>query len=182
MQTTHRRYIIDGNKRSEMNEMKDIMIKIKGSQATDESGEDTLEFVTEAKLYKRGEALYVIYEESELSGIPGCKTRLKLKNNEVQMKRFGKGAGSGSEIRFEKGKRYTGYYHTPFGPIEIEVLTNRLENTLSEHGDGQLDIDYSISLKGLMEGRNRLSITMMQQYTGAAGRCTADMPENSGIQ
>ena len=66
--------------------MKDIMIKIKGHQAADDTGEDSMEFITEAKLYKRGEALYLIYEESELSGIPGCKTRLKLKGDEVQLK------------------------------------------------------------------------------------------------
>lgn len=141
--------------------MKDIMIRIKGHQANDESGEDSIEFITEAKLYKRGEAMYLIYEESELSGIPGCKTRLKLKDREVQMKRFGRGSGTGSEIKFEKGKRYKGYYDTPFGPIEMEVLTNKLENTLSEQGDGYIDIDYSISLKGLLEGRNKLNITLM---------------------
>lgn len=120
-----------------------------------------MEFITEAKLYKRGEALYLIYEESELSGIPGCKTRLKLKGNQVQMKRFGEGAGIGNEIRFEKGKRYTGLYDTPFGAIQMEVLTNEIENTLSEEGKGELDIDYSISLKGLLEGRNQLNITLM---------------------
>ena len=76
--------------------MKDIMVRIKGHQASDETGEDSIEFVTEAKLYKRSGAMYLIYEESELSGIPGCKTRLKLKGDEVQMKRFGLGAGSGS--------------------------------------------------------------------------------------
>ena len=43
----------------------------------------------------------------------------------------------------------------------MEVLTNKLENTLSEQGDGHIDIDYSISLKGLMEGRNKLNITLM---------------------
>ena len=51
-------------------------------------------------------------------------------------------------------------YDTPFGAIELEVLTNRLENNLTE-GGGNLDIDYSISLKGLMEGHNQLSITLM---------------------
>ena len=141
--------------------MKEIMVKIRGLQVTEEDGEDTMEFVTEAKLYERGEALYLIYEESELSGVPGCKTRLKLKGGQVQMKRFGEGVGVGNEIRFEKGKRYTGFYDTPFGAIEMEVLTNKLENTLSAEGDGQLDIDYSISLKGLLEGRNRLNITLM---------------------
>ena len=141
--------------------MKEIMIRIKGQQANGETGEDSMEFVTEAKLYKRGEAIYLIYEESELSGIPGCKTRLKLKDGKVQMKRFGECAGAGSEINFETGKRYTGFYETPFGAIEMEVLTNKLENTLSEQGDGYIDIDYSISLKGLLEGRNRLNITLM---------------------
>lgn len=141
--------------------MKEIMVRIKGHQMADGDTADVIEFVTEAKLYERGGAMYLIYEESELSGIPGCKTRLKLKEGEVQMKRFGEGTGIGHEIRFEKGKRYTGFYETPFGAIEMEVLTNKLENTLSPEGDGQVDIDYSISLKGLLEGRNRLNITLM---------------------
>ena len=141
--------------------MKEIMVKIKGHQVSQDAGEDSMEFITEAKLYERGGALYLIYEESEVSGIPGCRTRLKLKGDQVQMKRLGTGAGIGNEIRFEKGKRYKGFYDTPFGAIEMEVLTNQLENTLSAEGDGQLNIDYSISLKGLVEGRNRLNITLM---------------------
>lgn len=141
--------------------MKEIMVKIKGQQVTKEAGEDALEFITEAKLYEKGEALYLIYEESELSGIPGCKTRLKFKGDQVQMKRIGVDGKMGHEIRFEKGKRYSGFYETPFGAIEMEVLTNKLENTLSPNGEGHIDIDYSISLKGLLEGRNTLNITLM---------------------
>lgn len=141
--------------------MKDIMVRIKGHQISKEAGEDSMEFVTEAKLYERGGAMYLIYDETELSGIPGCKTRLKFKGDQVQMKRIGENGSSGHEIRFEKGKRYSGYYETPMGPIEIEVLTNKLENTLSADGEGQIDIDYSISLKGLLEGRNKLNITLM---------------------
>ena len=130
--------------------MKEVMVKITTNQVNEQGEEDIMEFVTEAKLYKRGEAVYLIYEETELSGIP----------DEVQMKRYGEGAGIGNEIRFERGRRYSGLYDTPFGAIELEVLTNRLENNLTE-GGGNLDIDYSISLKGLMEGHNQLSITLM---------------------
>ena len=71
------------------------------------------------------------------------------------------GASGGFPIRFERGKRYSGLYDTPFGAIEMEVLTNKLENNLTEEGGGNLDIDYSISLKGLIEGRNQLNITLM---------------------
>ena len=141
--------------------MKEVMVRIKSMQVSREAGSDEMEFVTEAKLYKRNGALYLLYEESEFSGMPGCRTRLRLRDDEVQMKRFGEGAGIGNELRFKKGSRYTGLYETPFGPIEMEVLTNDVASTISVEGTGQVDIDYEVSLKGLLEGRNRMNITLM---------------------
>lgn len=141
--------------------MKNIMMKIIGTQITADLEEDQLEFITEGKLYEKGDALYLIYDESEISGMPGCRTRLKLKNGTIKMKRVGKNVGTDTEIEFEKGKRYTGYYDTPFGAIAMEVLTNHVENSVTAEGTGQLDIDYHISLKGLAEGRNKLNIELM---------------------
>lgn len=141
--------------------MKKVMVKIKSVQVSAETGKDEMEFVTEATLYKRNGVTYLVYEESELSGVPGCKTRLRLSGKEVQMKRFGEGAGFGNELKFEKGKRYSAYYDTPFGPIEVEVLTNGLESKFMDDDRGELEIDYEISLKGLIEGRNKLNITVM---------------------
>lgn len=141
--------------------MKEVMIRIKGKQVSKDTGEDEMEFVTEGKLYLRKGTVYLVYDETELSGVPGCRTRLRLRDGEIQMKRFGEGAGVGTEILFEQGKRYTGYYDTPFGPIPLEVLTNYVRSSITEDGDGGIDIDYEISLKGLMEGRNTLNITLM---------------------
>ena len=42
-------------------------------------------------------------------------------------------------------------------------MTNELNNTVSEEGSGELNIDYEVSLKGLLEGRNHINITVMQQ-------------------
>lgn len=141
--------------------MKEVMIRIKGKQVSKDAGEDEMEFVTEGKLYLRKGTVYLVYDETELSGVPGCRTRLRLRDGEIQMKRFGEGAGVGTEILFEQGKRYTGYYDTPFGPIPLEVLTNYVRSSITEEGGGGIDIDYEISLKGLMEGRNTLNITLM---------------------
>lgn len=140
--------------------MKEVMIRIKGKQIHRDQGDEEMEFVTEGKLYRRNGTVYLLYDETELSGVPGCQTRLRLRDGEIQMKRFGEGA-DGTEILFEKGKRYTGVYDTPFGTIEMEVLTNNVASNISEEGDGNIDIDYDISLKGLAEGRNVLSITLM---------------------
>ena len=129
--------------------MKEILVKIKSRQINHETGEDEMEFVTEAKLYKRKDAYYLLYEESEFSGMPGCKTRLRLRGEELQMKRIGEGAGIGTEIKFVKGQRFTGLYDTPFGPVELEVLTNDLAKDITDDGKGTIDVDYDISLKGL---------------------------------
>ena len=141
--------------------MKEVMIRIKGKQVSKDAGEDEMEFVTEGKLYLRKGTVYLVYDETELSGVPGCRTRLRLRDGEIQMKRFGEGAGVGTEILFEQGKRYTGYYDTPFGPIPLEVLTNYVRSSITVDGYGGIDIDYEISLKRLMEGRNTLNITLM---------------------
>ena len=67
----------------------------------------------------------------------------------------------GKSIEFEKGVRYKGYYDTPYGAVEMEVLTNNVINNISMEDRGTVDIDYHISLKGVSEGRNRLNIEVM---------------------
>ncbi|MGN0711245.1 MAG: DUF1934 domain-containing protein [Anaerovoracaceae bacterium] len=142
--------------------MKDIMLKIVGKQIVgDSEEEEQIEFVTEGKLYEKNEATYLVYEESEVSGMPGCKTTLKMKGDTIRMKRFGKGMGIDTAIEFRKGHRFEGFYDTPFGAIEMEVLTNDLENTLTADGKGSVNIDYHVSLKGLSEGRSRLNIEII---------------------
>jgi len=140
--------------------MRDIILKIVGRQIFSEKEEDKIELVTEGKLYKSGDSVFIEYEESEFSGMPGCKTNLQLTGDKVKMKRIGDPMDN-TVIEFEKGKRYTGKYETPYGTFEIEVLTNAIENNLTENGAGTLDIDYNISLRGLAESRNRLKIEVM---------------------
>ena len=70
--------------------------------------------------------------------------------------------GYGSEMVFEKGKRFQSKYQTPYGNLDMEVLTNDVVNNLSEEGYGDIDIDYHVSLGGMAEGRNCLKIEVLQ--------------------
>ena len=141
--------------------MKKIMMKIVGKQASD-GDTDQMEFVTEGELAERNGALYLIYEESEISGMPGCKTRLKIKGDYISMKRLGtKTLPAGTEMEFEPGRVFTGPYDTPYGSFEMEVVTNSVENTLTAEGTGSVHIDYKMSLKGLVESHNTLSIELL---------------------
>jgi len=141
--------------------MKDIMLRITGKSMVGELEEDRMEFVTEGKFYEKGEALYIVYDESELSGMPGCKTSIRLNKDAVRMKRFGQSLCNDTIMEFEKGKRYEGFYETPFGSFEMELLTNSIENHVSSQGTGRINIDYHISLKGLSEGRSKLDIEII---------------------
>ncbi|MDD4583125.1 MAG: DUF1934 domain-containing protein [Eubacteriales bacterium] len=143
--------------------MKDIMLKIIGKQLygfTEE--EEQLEFVTEGKYSEEGDSVYLQYDESEFSGMEGCTTSLKITGDRVLMQRCGEAVPLDTEIEFEKGKRFIGYYNTAFGAIEMEVLTNDVINNIDRiQGKGSLNIDYHISLRGLSEGRSRLDIEIM---------------------
>ena len=142
--------------------MKDIMLKIIGKQYnTEDKSEEQLEFITEGKLFEKGESTFLMYDESEFSGFPGCKTTLKLTGDCIKMRRIGEQVGYGTEIVFEKGKRFSGRYETPYGIMDMEVLTNDVINSLSKDGIGSIKIDYHVSLSGVAEGRNELNIQVM---------------------
>ncbi|MEE3362427.1 MAG: DUF1934 domain-containing protein [Anaerovoracaceae bacterium] len=142
--------------------MKDVKLKISGYHIYDDREENQLELITDGKLYKHGDSLFITYDESDFTGLEDCKTRLQLDEHGVRMTRKGSAVGIDTEIHFESGKRYEGYYDTPYGPVEMEVLTNDLKNTVTADGTGGVDIDYNISLKGLSEGRSRLKIEVQK--------------------
>ena len=83
--------------------MKDITIKITGKQCYDGTEEDQMEFVTDGRVYERNGYFYLIYDESEISGLEGFRTTLKFNENSLKMKRFSK-EGPGPELYFRSLK------------------------------------------------------------------------------
>lgn len=140
--------------------MKNVTIKIIGKHIHDNIEEEQLELVTEAEMFERNGVLYLMYEESEFSGMEGAKTRLRIGENELKMTRLGEGTSTDgvTEMLFQEGKRFEDSYPTPIGVVEMEMLTNSYKSTMSYDQTGELDVDYTVSLKGLSEGRSKLHI------------------------
>jgi uncharacterized beta-barrel protein YwiB (DUF1934 family) len=81
----------------------------------------------------------------------------------VRMKRIGKDIDSyGTELVFEKGKRFVSRYRTPYGDIDMEVLTKDIRKDLTEDGFGKITLNYDVSLHGMAEGRNEIDIEILQ--------------------
>ena len=141
--------------------MKEITLKITGKQKIKDVEEDQMEFVTDGKLYEKNNSIYIMYEESEVSGMKGCTTTIKMTDDSIKMRRLGD-LGMNTELYFETGKRFNSVYNTPYGPMGIEVLTKYVNNNFDkEASKGVIDVEYKISMDAVVESQNRLTIEVM---------------------
>ena len=114
-----------------------------------------IEFATSGQYYLKEETHYYIYSESELSGMAGGKTTLKIKDGMVTMHRYGVNV---VELVFIPGEIRESIYETPYGVFDVEMKTLTLETAIDERGAGHIEISYDIEVKGLSKTRNWLRI------------------------
>jgi len=138
--------------------MKEIMLKIKGKIKRAGEEAEIIEVTTEGKHYRKGGADYLLYDESEISGMEGSTTSLKLKDRKITLNRFG---NARMRMEFEKGKRHTSDYVTPNGTFKLEILTRELYYGLDDNIKGNILIRYEMSLKGLGQSVNELNIEII---------------------
>lgn len=138
--------------------MKEVMLKIKGKQKSPEGEESIIELVTEGKFYNKNGAYYLVYDESEISGMEGSTTTLKIQGEKVSMKRFG---ANTSNLIFEKGRKHISEYETMYGDMTMEIMTNSLDINISDTGKGSIDLSYRLNIIDSLESSNQLTIDIM---------------------
>ena len=120
-----------------------VVLTITGSQrfGTDEPEKTSL--VTEGTLEREGDILLLSYEESELTGMEGTTTVFRVEPARITLQRSGT---LESQMVFELGHEDRSLYDMGFGALMITVLTDRLENTLTDAG-GEMDVSYSVAIE-----------------------------------
>jgi uncharacterized beta-barrel protein YwiB (DUF1934 family) len=126
-----------------------VIISIKGKQVN-ENGPDEMELVTEGRMICNDKGVLVSYQESELTGLQGTTTMLRINGPVVTLLREGT---VNSQMVFEEGRRHLSMYETPYGSMSVGINTRRVKNTIGETG-GDLEIDYAIEIDNLLAGRN----------------------------
>ena len=142
---------------------KDVIISIRGLQEQDGEAGDPITLVTPGRYYRKNDSYYISYEESELTGLAGTRTTLRIKPDYVKLVRTGLYP---SELLFELGKRHMSLYHTDYGDLSIVVSTNHIRNTLPDDG-GDLDVQYTVEVANTPVGVNHLSLTIKNAEEGA---------------
>ena len=119
-----------------------VIISIKGTQEG-ENGPDELELVTAGQLVRdeRG-GFTVSYQETELTGLEGTTTVVRIDGPRVTLLREGT---VNSQMVFEEGRKHLSMYETPYGSLSIGVDTHRVKSTVGE-GGGDLEPSRSTTL------------------------------------
>lgn len=130
---------------------KDVLIYVKGTQEYPVSSfENSIEFFTEGKFYKKGDSYFVTYKESELTGLEGTTTTFKIQPDLITLIRWGDVT---STFIFEPGKRHISTYITDQGVIMIGVYTKKMKVDLDDSG-GEVLVEYAIDFDSHMMSEN----------------------------
>ncbi len=115
------------------------------------------ELTTTGDMTEDENGISIEYEESEITGMKGSKTKLViLKNGCVTISRTGSVT---SHLVFEKGKRHICTDSEEILPFWVCIATNNIKNTMDKNGGG-LDIDYFIEISGERAEHNEIKMTI----------------------
>lgn len=142
---------------------KDVIISIRGLQQNEEGSTDPITLVTAGRYYRRGGSYYISYEETELTGMAGTRTTLRVAPDSVRVIRTGVYP---SQLVFEQGKRHLSLYHTDYGDLSVVVSTQSIQSTLTDDG-GALDVQYAIEVGSSPLGVNHLCLNIKNAEEGA---------------
>jgi len=119
---------------------KNAIISVVSRQSDSEDEDDIIEVVTPGKFYKENNSYYAIYEETEISGMKGTTTTLKIDEERFTLIRTGT---TNTEMKFKKHDRDLTLYNTPHGGLDLIVDTKDLKMNINNNG-GDVFIDYDM--------------------------------------
>lgn len=107
-----------------------------------ENDAQPISVTTPGEFYERNNCYYAIYKETEISGMEGTTTTLKIKPDKFSILRKGT---TSTKMEFEKGKKAFSLYNTPYGTLELEINTKDLQIAINDKG-GKVCVKYELNI------------------------------------
>ncbi|MCH1963842.1 DUF1934 domain-containing protein [Clostridium perfringens] len=121
---------------------KKAIISIRSTQDIGEK--EKIEVVTVGEFSINGDEFIATYDETEISGMEGTKTTLKIKGDKVVLHREGT---TSTKMEFQKNNTQVALYNTPYGMLELKTSTKELDLDVNEKG-GNISIKYHLIAGG----------------------------------
>ena len=141
-----------------MNDVTPIKLHIKSSQSDCQGTMDTMEFYTEGKYYENQDSRYISYEESEISGLGGTTTMLKLGKHEAVLIRSG---AISSKMTFRVGCETENPYTTEYGEFDLSILTHKLDINICNSRIDSVYLKYRLSINAGDVYTNEMTIRIL---------------------
>ena len=133
---------------------KDVIIHIDGKPKYDGAEGEEIQLTTSGRLYRKNGRYFIMYKESELTGMEGSTTTLKIEDDRITMMRSGTYP---SHMVFEKGKKHIGVFNTDAGAMTVGISARDITSRIGDDG-GELTIDYAIEVDYMLTGENLFHI------------------------
>ncbi len=137
---------------------KQVIITVKGTQLNEYDDVDSQEFITTGTYYIKNGVYFIMYSESEITGMAGTATSIKAEPGRVTLNRMGT---SQHKQVFETGLRHSVYYRTPFGTLYMNVTASMVDVNLTDSG-GSINLEYVLEVDNQKVSDNRLALTVRE--------------------
>ena len=105
-----------------------------------------------------GGTIVLEYQETELTGMEGTTTRITVQGDTVVLTREG---SVNSQMVFQRGKRNSSVYETPWGSMLVDISTASLKYRLDDRG-GVMEIKYTVAVDHQVTGMNQVKIRVRE--------------------
>ncbi|MCF0136737.1 MAG: DUF1934 domain-containing protein [Oscillospiraceae bacterium] len=137
------------------------VITVTGIQNLENTGDDSIELVTDGVYMRIADGYAVKYLESELTGLAGTTTTVEVTSSGVVVERRGT---LNMRMEFKEGCRTGFLYETLYGAATLGFETRRIVSELGDRG-GSLSIDYVVNMEHAVVGINKLCMSVKPKET-----------------
>ena len=136
--------------------MNKVKVVTSGFQKDLKGQREKVAHLAEGQYYFRNKKHYIKYDDSAMDKENVIATTIKTDGDRLTL--FRRGAVD-TEMTFSHGEMTRSMYHTPYGPMELEIHTRQLEIHMDEVGaNGEIDLFYDLTVNGSPVGEYELHI------------------------
>jgi uncharacterized beta-barrel protein YwiB (DUF1934 family) len=117
---------------------------------------EPISVLTPGDFYIKDGTYYARYKETEISGMNGTITTLRIKKDELVLIRKGT---TNAKMEFSKDLKNVSMYDTPYGTLQIKTDTKYIKIDVDENG-GDVVVKYNMDISGQKVPMTTLEISI----------------------
>ncbi|KAB2953835.1 DUF1934 domain-containing protein [Heliorestis acidaminivorans] len=133
---------------------KSVLVSVLGTQKNEFGEIDRIELLTPGTFFIRDGSYYIVYKETEITGMEGTTTTVKAEPHLVTLNRMGT---QDLKQTFEEQVPNASLYVTPYGSMNLTVIPSKVQVSISDEG-GIIDLAYELQVDQRKISDNTLTL------------------------